>query len=99
MMRGTHKKKGVDATPALGTPEEVSYFFLAFFAVEAFFLAMLFASSLSGVRAERAGPFFAYRQIEMFHGFLSLFRSKASPSTLSRPQPRAAARLGGGANN
>jgi hypothetical protein len=47
----------VKVTPALGTPEEVSYFFflLAFFAVD--FFAMLFASSLSGVRAEGAGPF------------------------------------------
>ena len=86
----------MNATPALGTPEEVFYFFLAFFAVEAFFLAMLFASSLSGVRAEGAGPFFAYRQIEMFHGFLSLFRSKGLTLDLScTPQPRAAE----GANN
>ena len=86
MMRGTHKKKGVDATPALGTPEEVSYFFLAFFAV-VFFLAMLFASSLSGVRAVLAGPFSANRKLEMFHGFLSLFRSPARLSASSCAQP------------
>ena len=89
------KKKGVDATPALGTPEEVFYFFLAFFAVD-FFLAMLFASSLSGVRAEGAGPFSARRKLEMFHGFLSLFRSPARPRPSPAPNPRAVARPGEG---
>ena len=93
------KKKGVDATPALGTPEEVFYFFLAFFAVEAFFLAMLFASSLSGVRAEGAGPFFTYRKLEMFHGFLSLFRSPARPRPSPAPQPASRSPARGGANN
>jgi hypothetical protein len=77
------KKKGVNVTPALGTPEEVFYFFLAFFAVEAFFLAMLFASSLSGVRAEGAGPFSTNRKLELLHGSLSPFRAPAR----SRPQP------------
>jgi hypothetical protein len=48
---------------------------LAFFAVEAFFFAILFASSLSGVGAKGAGPLSAYRKLEMFHGSLSLFRS------------------------
>jgi hypothetical protein len=73
----------VNLTPALGTPEDFFYFFflLAFFAVD-FFLAMLFASSLSGVRAEGAGPFSANRKLEMFHGSLSLFRSP-SPTTPS----------------
>jgi hypothetical protein len=60
---------------------------LAFFAVEAFFLAMRFASSLSGVRAEGAGPFFANRILEMLHGFLSLFRSPGPEPTSSPPGP------------
>jgi hypothetical protein len=73
--------------PPLSVPLRSFYFFflLAFFAVEAFFLAMLFASSLSGVRAEGAGPFSAYRKLEMFHGFLSLFRSPAPTSHLQHP--------------
>jgi hypothetical protein len=62
-------------TPALGTPEEVlTYFFflLAFFAVDAFFFAMLFASSLSGVGAEGTGAVFTIRKPEMLHS-LSAF--------------------------
>jgi hypothetical protein len=75
------KKKGVVSTPALGTPEEVSYFFflLAFFAVEAFFFAMLFASSLSGVRAEGAGADLAFRKYKTLHSFLDLSARRARP--------------------
>jgi hypothetical protein len=86
------KKGGEAFTPALGTPEEVSYFFflLAFLAVDAFFfLAMFLASSLSGGRAEGTGAVLAKRKSEMLHDF-SAFRSPSSVSSshLSSGQER-----------
>ena len=94
------QKKGGDCiTPALGTPERVSYFFLAFFlvffaAVLAFFLrfATIFASSLFrgsallATREPKRESSFSDRMTRSLHFRFRVSCLPGSSSNVERPQ-------------